>query len=271
MRAALAALALLAALPATATASDPVEIGTGERRLAAALFRPPGPAPVPVVVAMHGCAGLRDSTGHLQAHWRQWADILVGHGYAVLFPDSFGSRGLGAQCRVRNAPLQRERIADIRAARLWLLAQDWVQRDRLTLLGWSHGGAPVLWAARPQVAPHDGQPDFRAAIAFYPDCKRLADAAWSARMPTLILIGAADDWTPARPCEQMIAGAQGRSARTAMISYPAVHHQFDHLGLPLRAAHGLAFTADNSGRAHTGSDPEAREDAIRRTLEWLAR
>ena len=26
-----------------------------------------------------------------------------------------------------------------------------------------------------------------------------------------------------------------------------------------------------TGRAHTGSDPEAREDAIRRTLEWLAR
>lgn len=267
----LAAMVALAAVPAAA-APETVEIG-GEHRLTGALFRPQGPGPLPVVVAMHGCGGLRDTAGQLQPNFRDWADLLGKHGYAVLFPDSFGSRGLGSQCRVRSRTVQpnRERLADARAARHWLLTQDWVQRDRVSLLGWSNGAASVLWAARPQSAPHDGQPDFRAVIAFYPGCKRLADAAWSARIPTLILMGAADDWTPARACEQMVAGAQGRSARASIVTYRGAYHRFDHLGLPVRLHRGLAFTADNSGRAHSGSDPEAREDAIRRTLEWLGR
>ena len=33
------------------------------------------------------------------------------------------------------------------------------------------------------------------------------------RVPTLILLGALDDWAPAKNCEQMVAGARGRSAR----------------------------------------------------------
>ena len=57
-------------------------------------------------------------------------------------------------------------------------------------------------------------------VALYPGCRELLKTAWSARVPTLILIGRADDQTPAAACEQMVAGARGRSARVVIRVYP---------------------------------------------------
>jgi dienelactone hydrolase len=32
---------------------------------------------------------------------------------------------------------------------------------------------------------------------------------------------------------------------------------------------GLAFSVDNSGRAHSGTNPAARADALKRVPEWF--
>jgi dienelactone hydrolase len=117
----------------------------------------------------------------------------------------------------------------------------------------------------------DGSNDFRSAIALYPNCRRLRETAWSGRVPTLILIGSADDWTPATVCQQMVSGAHGRSARVEIVVYPGAHHEFDRANSPIRLRTGLAHTADPSGRAHGGTNPAARSDALRRVPQWLAR
>ena len=119
-------------------------------------------------------------------------------------------------------------------------------------------------------AARDKMPDFRSAVAFYPNCKRSGALAWSARVPTLILIGRADDWTSAATCEQMIAGARGRSAGTVIKVYPGAYHDFDRANLPLQA---IAATSDAARpeRGHLGTDPEARADSQKRGAEWLAR
>jgi dienelactone hydrolase len=198
---------------------------------------------------------------------------LSSAGLAVLFPDSFTTRGLSAQCRIseRSVRSARERVADAQAARRWLLAQDWIAKNRVSLMGWANGGSASLWAARPQAAPRDGASDFRSVIAFYPGCIRLSQAAWSARIPTMILIGRADDWTPAAACEQMVAGARGRSARASIVVYPGAYHEFDRPDYPVRVLTGLARSADGSGRAHVGTNPAAREDAIRKVSQFLGR
>jgi dienelactone hydrolase len=165
----------------------------------------------------------------------------------------------------------RERVADANAARHWLQAQSFVAPDRVSLLGWQNGAVATLWAVRRRANVDDKGPDFRSAVALYPGCRRLADSEWSARIPTLLLVGGADDWTPAGPCEQMVAGARGRSAQIAIVVYPGAYAEFDHPNMPMRVLHGLAFTADGSGRAHSGTNPAARADAIRRVPEWLAR
>lgn len=250
-----------------------VQIPVGDAVLKAVLYKPEGAGPFPAIVALHGCWGLAERSGRSAAHVHQWGERFKAAGFVVLFPDSFGSRGLGSQCRTgrRTVRASRERVADANAARGWLQSQDYVVSDRISIVGWSHGGVSLLWAVRPRAAAKDGKPDFRAAVAFYPGCRRLADTAWSARVPTLVLIGRADDWTPAKTCEQMVTGARGRSAQVSIITYPGAHHAFDHPDLPLAVRSRLAFTPDGSGRAHTGTHPAARENALQRVPDWLAR
>jgi dienelactone hydrolase len=256
-----------------AVASEQVEIPDGGLALHATLYRPEGAGPFPAVVALHDCGGLTQRPlAHAQLY-SEWAKLLVASGFVVLFPDSFASRGLGPQCRERDRKVHasRERVADANAARVWLAGQSYVRPDHIVLLGWSNGGSATLWAVRQTKEPHDTGTDFRSAVAIYPSCRRLRETAWSARVPTLILIGSADDWTPAVTCQQMVAGAHGRSARVEIIVYPGAHHEFDRADTPVRVLTGLVNTADPSGRAHGGTNPAARADAFKRVPEWLAK
>jgi len=267
----LLALAGAALWTSAAAASEPVEIPDGNVTLHATLYRPDGAGPFPAVVALHDCGGLAQRPLHQAQLYSEWAKVLVADGFVVLFPDSLGSRGLGSQCRERDRKVHasRERVADANAARRWLEGQDYVRPDHIALLGWSNGGAAALWAVRRRATPHDGSADFRSAVAFYPGCRRLRETAWSARVPTLILIGSADDWTPASACQQMVAGARGRSAGVQIIVYPGAHHEFDRADSPIRLRTGLVNTADPSGKAHGGTNPSARDDALKRVPEWL--
>jgi dienelactone hydrolase len=271
---AVVAIATLACVAeaAAAPAPQPLEITHEGARLKGYIYRPEGSGPFPAVVALHNCDGLAGRRTPFARRYRDWGERLVAAGYVVLFPDSFGVRGLGPQCNTgRSLRSGRERVVDAETARHWLQQQDYVAADRISLIGWANGAVAALWTVRPRAAKKDDKPDFRSAVAFYPGCRRLRDTAWSARMPTLILIGARDDWTPANACEQMVAGARGRTARAAITVYPGAYHDFDHPDLPLQLRNGVALAAGGSGRVHVGSDPAARADALKRVAEWLTR
>ena len=268
----LAALATMAT-PSGASAAEQVDIPQADVTLHGVLFRPDGAGPFPGVVALHGCESLIRGTGKLAPIFAAWGERLAAAGLAVVFPDSFGSRGLSTQCRVRERKVrsERERVADANAARRWLESQPWTIKDRVSLLGWANGAVASLWAVRPRTVPRDGTSDFRSAVALYPGCRRLAEAAWSSRVPTLILVGRADDWTAATTCEQMVAGAHGRSALASLVVYPGAYHEFDRPDYPLREVTGLANTADGTGKAHLGTNAAARADALARVPQWLAK
>ncbi|MBO0752535.1 MAG: dienelactone hydrolase family protein, partial [Bradyrhizobiaceae bacterium] len=175
-------------------------------------------------------------------------------------------------CSVRNRPLhpEHELVADANAARRWLSQQQDVRPDHISLMGWSNGASSVLWTIRPQHKAPD-RPDFRSAVAFYPACRRLESTAWSARIPTLILIGAADDVTSPQDCEHMVAGARGRSARITIMIYPGALHDFDDPNRPPQLRTDYAVSADGTGRVHTGTNLAARADSLKRVPQWLAR
>jgi dienelactone hydrolase len=252
-------------------APNQVEIPSGSASLRAQLYKPDGDGPFPTVIALHGCGGLSGHSEPVLARYRDWAEQLLKAGNAVLLPDSYASRELGPQCHVRERKIsaRRERVTDIQAARQWLMQQAWVARDRVSLLGWANGASALLWAVRPQLS-HTGGPDFRSAIAFYPDCRVSAGLGWSARVPTLLLIGAKDDVSSPPACRQMIDGARGRSALTRIVVYPSAYHDFDRANLPLRAISGSS-DAGLPDRGHLGGDPEARADAEKLVAEWLKR
>ena len=272
--AAIAGLTLLVVGPLTRAAPAPqqVDIASSSGTLRAELYKPEGDGPFPTVIALHGCGGLAGHSEPVLPRYRDWAEQLVKNGRAVLLPDSYGSRGLGPQCRVKERRLtaRRERVADILAARQWLMQQPWVAHDRISLMGWANGASALLWAVRPQLSRRGLEPDFRSAIAFYPNCQLSAGLGWSARVPTLLLIGAKDDVSSPPACRQMIDGARGRSALTRIVVYPGAYHDFDRPNLPLQAA-ATSSDAAAPERGHLGSDPDARADSEKLVAEWLAR
>ena len=256
-----------AALPAPHQVENPASSLT----LHAQLYKPEGEGPFSTVIALHGCGGLGGHAEAVMPRYRDWAEQLLKAGYAVLLPDSYGSRELGPQCRVRERLVlaRRERVADIVAARRWLAQQSWVAADRVSLIGWANGASALLWAVRPQSSRNDG-PDFRSAIAFYPDCRISVGRGWSTRVPTLLLIGAKDDVSSPSACRKMVEGARGRSALTRIEVYPGAPHDFDRANLPLHAIGGSADAALPE-RGHIGTDADARTDSQKRVAEWLAR
>jgi dienelactone hydrolase len=240
--------------------------------LDARLFKPQGQGPFPAIVAMHGCSGLWSSkkTTELSPRHADWGRRLAALGYVVIFPDSYGSRNLGPQCKNDDREVEpyRERVQDANAARRYLQTLPYVKPDAIALLGWSNGGSTVLYTVRPKDRPKPDSPDFRAAVAFYPGCSAMADKGnWATRMPLLIVMGEADDWTPAKPCKTL-AAANPDSVK--LILYPGAYHDFDNEAQTLHELHGLAFTANDDGVAHAGLNPAARAAALKDVPAFLA-
>jgi dienelactone hydrolase len=273
LRCIFALVAILAMVCATGTvaqaASQYVDIPRADGVLHSLLYKPEGDGPFPTVIALHGCGGLSGRSGQIQSRYRDWTEQLLKSGHAVLFPDSYGSRDLGQQCRVKERKIlaRRERVADIQTAQQWLIQQPWVSRDRIALLGWANGASALLWAVRPQLSPATPGSDFRSAVAFYPDCRVSSGLGWSARVPTLLLIGAGDNVSSPVACRQMIDSAHGRSALARIVVYPDADHDFD------RTSAHMTEAPDTNEPEHgpRGGDPAARTDSQKRVADWFAR
>lgn len=266
--------ATLVGVLASETGVERLRIAGDEAMLDAVLYRPRGEGPFPAVVALHGCGGLWNAAGQISARHHDWAAYLAGQGFMVLLPDSYGSRGLGNQCGVKDLKVRasRERVADTLSMRNYLQARADVKSASISVIGWSSGGTTVLAAIRTDRKPGDGRSDLARAIAFYPACRPQAESAgFEARLPMLILMGDADDWTPPAPCDRLAKAARGRGENVDLVLYPGAVHDFDHPRRKLAERQGIAFTADGTGRARVGTDPVAREDAMRRVVEFLAR
>lgn len=181
----------------------------------------------PVVVALHGCGGLYATTGprqgQLSARHDGMAQWMVAQGYSILFPDSFGSRGVPGLCAQKLAERSirsSHRSDDVDGVLAWLAEQPWVDPKRIALLGWSHGGSTVL-EATDAGRSRSIQPSM--AIAFYPGCAQALKANYQPQVPLLMLLAELDDWTPPGPC---LEWAQKVKARVHV--YPDSHHGFDN-------------------------------------------
>lgn len=239
--------------------------------LRGALFLPSGQGPHPAVIALHGCGGL-----NFRANGREidWSRRLNRSGFAVFFPDSFGSRGLGSQCKIRKRTIRagKERIADVHAALAYLQTRSDIKAGKISLLGWSNGGSTIVNSVPRRRKPQALNKDFAAAIAFYPGCRSaMRKKRWDTRVPLLILAGAADDWTPAAPCVKLIGRAQQNGFPARIKLYPGAYHNFDHPNMPVRTRKGRAYSGDGSGVVHQGTNMPARKDAIVRVLDFLPR
>jgi dienelactone hydrolase len=240
--------------------------GENSTPLVGYLLRPAGAGPFPAMVLLHGCGGLFNRDGDLSRRHADWAQRFVAAGYVVLFPDSFNPRGVRSVCTSRDRVVSPQgRARDALGAAAWLRTRRFVMPARIAALGWSNGGSTVLrLVAETRVAD-----SYAAAVAFYPGCTSIAEQAkWQARIPLLIQIGEADDWTPAEPCRQVAASS--RNGRVQLDTYPGAYHDFDAPDMPVRERRGVAYSARGDGVVHVGTNEQARQAAIAATLQFLS-
>ena len=127
------------------------------------LFRPPSAAagrPVAAVVYPHG-----GPTAAYVDHWDGMAQYLVARGYAWLAPNFRGSTGYGRAFERRNHGVWG--VADTRdclAAADFLRTLDWIDGDRLGIVGGSYGAYLAVLAVA-----DDPDHRFRCAVAMYGD------------------------------------------------------------------------------------------------------
>lgn len=233
----IALLATLMGFTAQAYAGKFVEFESGgvesnRVQLVGYLARPQGSGPFPAVVVLHGCGGFHQDM-------LAWADRLRRWGYVALAVDSFGPRGIETACgNFADQP------ADAFQALAYLKTQPFVRADHVAVLGFSLGGSSVLTVLEKGSISELFQDKFRAGIALYPPCNGSSGIMTA---PTLVLIGAVDDWTPSSACEAMAAGRSelgisrsgGDRSLVQLIIYPDAHHGFDLAGL--RFTNGIKF------------------------------
>ena len=210
------------------------------------LTRPQGNGPFPAVALLHGCGGIR-------AYQDAWAAKLASWGYVTFLVDSFGPRGLSSICEDDSllSSIIPKRSQDAYDAKSYLTGLPFVDRNRIGVMGWSHGGMTIL-----SVVDQKRDDSFRLAIAFYPYCNRML---FDFNAPLLILIGEKDDWTPANSC--FIRMRSGQTGHEVILKiYPDSHHGFDGEGIDtVIAGHRLLF------------HPVAAADAIIQVKAFLAK
>ena len=183
------------------------------------LFKPEGNGRFPAVVVLHGCAGI-------DYHFRAWAEQLVEWGYVALIADSFRPRGVNRVCGKSYRVPGLERASDAYGAAIYLKQLPYVVSENIGLMGFSHGGWTGLRAVQknfPYTVNLETNP-FKAAVLFYPSCYYAHDQYIS--IPTLILIGEKDDWTPASRCVELDKWVTNPDM-LELIVYEGAYHDFD--------------------------------------------
>lgn len=109
------------------------------------LYKPHGASaenPVPALVWVHGGPGGQTRTGYSATRQH-----LVNHGYAILGANNRGSSGYGKTFfHMDDKRHGEEDLQDIVYGRRYLEALDWVDKDRIGVIGGSYGGFMVAAA-----------------------------------------------------------------------------------------------------------------------------
>jgi dienelactone hydrolase len=254
--------------------------------LPATLLRPTGAGPFKAVVILHDCSGLG---AHSSGAPQRWGTLLASEGYVILIPDSFGPRGYPeGVCTAPPSPQLAKtypavRVGDAYAALAFLRTLPFVDRGGIAVMGGSHGGSSTLATMVTPLQPALAEArrgGFAAGIALYPGCGAAYGGWWVTRAegtrgpvtgfygvyqplaPLLILIGSADDWTPAEHCRVLAERAKAQGYPVSITIYPGASHAFDSAS-PRRYLEARSNLNNPDGHgATTAGDPEAWADAV---------
>ena len=145
--------------------------------------------PAPTVIVGHPCSGA-------MGHPDDWARQLNQWGFNAVNLDSFTPRKLKDVCLggVPSWPRSRDAYAMVEI----ILSSDW-HAGKIGYIGFSHGASTGIY-----IAKDTKNKKIDAIVSYYPACVELHQSTISIfdkpKVPIMLALGAADDWTPAADC-----------------------------------------------------------------------
>jgi dipeptidyl aminopeptidase/acylaminoacyl peptidase len=224
----------------------------------ALVYRPEGPGPHPVLMYIHG-----GPETQVRPDYNALFQCLLANGVAVMAPNVRGSTGYGLAWQ-QHIYLDWGGIdlADFEAGAEYLKSMDWVDPDRMAVMGASYGGfaalscltrLPGLWAAgisvrgpanletlarsmpaswAPTVATMLGDPVRDAA-----KMRERSPVTYAHQIaaPLLVIQGANDRRTPKAEAEQIVAAARANHAEVEYLEFSDEGHGFASRGNDIKA------------------------------------
>lgn len=203
---------------------------------------------MPAMVLAHG------SGGTLRGREDAWAARLNALGIATFVVDSFAPRGLQSTSRDQSRLSTMANLADALAALRLLATHPRIDPARIGVMGFSRGGQVALYSALEPLRQGmiDGELRFAAHVALYPSCSIPYRARRLSGAPILMLLGGADDYTPAAACRAYADWFAARGVPVQLVAYEGAYHDFDIPDPPrflpdLQSARGCNAEVDVDG------------------------
>ena len=188
----------------------------------------------PLIIGVAGSLGWRE-------HHYEYMDMYQKNGFATFELNSFKSRDVlstvGSQIEVTTASI----ILDAYRAFEILANHPNIDKNKVSITGWSLGGAVALfsaWTPLKEVISKDLK--FASHLAFYPPCFFDPENLEFTDSPIHILIGEIDNWTPAEPCNYFV-NKISKNANIGLTIYPDSHHSFDSKSPVIFNSKGYSF------------------------------
>jgi dipeptidyl aminopeptidase/acylaminoacyl peptidase len=203
-----------------------------------------GHSKLPLITLVHG-----GPTGRWSDSVENWGQLLVAHGYAILFPNVRGSTGYGEKfVEMNRADWGGGDLKDVMAGVDALIARGVADPHRLGIGGWSYGGYMSEWAITQTTR-------FQAAVSGAGMADLIAEFGteshpsydeWffgqpyekpegflrsspfmymkNAKTPTLILQGENDTTDPLGQSQQLYRGLKHYGVKAEFVEYPREPH-----------------------------------------------
>ena len=212
---------------ASITPSGPSELVRGAGvpvTVGGTLVLPAGTAArMPAMVIAHGSGGI------LPGREDAWAARLNKLGIATFVVDSFAPRGLSSTARDQSRLSTMANLADALSALKLLATHPRIDATRIGVMGFSRGGQVALYSSLEPLRRGVIQGDLRFAahVALYPSCSIPYRAKDVSRAPFLMLLGGADDYTPAAACIDYADWFRAKGSPVQVVTYQGANHDFD--------------------------------------------
>ena len=177
----------------------------------------------PLIIGVAGSLGWKS---HHLDYLKMYQDL----GFATFELNSFKSRDVESTVGEQNQVTTAAMIVDAYKALEILSNHPSISKDKISITGWSLGGAVTLFSAwLPLKRAINKDLKFASHLAFYPPCFFELENLEFSQSPIHILIGEVDDWTPSAPCVDLVNQLSNFSNIDITV-YKDSHHGFDREG-----------------------------------------